>query len=184
MISDSLKRALIDGANGAVHSVIAAYLVGVALLQAFVRETWAKTISRTSCAAQIKSASFFFVVDGEEVAIPAKCLNWQRAARFILVGHVQQFVACGASLAPWWAARVLLAPQSILANPTPTTQYTLFRMYCRFIGKHVADICYRSEQPIEDTNRHHQIAQEEDDEADDFDLLPAPVAEGNDTIAD
>ncbi|PXF46226.1 Tetratricopeptide repeat protein 27 [Gracilariopsis chorda] len=45
-------------------------------------------------------------------------------------------------------------------------------------------MCYRSEQPIEDTNHHHQIVQEEDDKADDFDLLPAPVADGNDTIAD
>ncbi|KAI0562258.1 Tetratricopeptide repeat containing protein [Gracilaria domingensis] len=183
MRSDNLKNALIEAANGNVLSLISAYLAGVALLQAFARENWAGPISKTASAVQSETASFFLVLDGEDVAIPAKCLHWLRAARFILVEHVQQFVSCGATLAPWWAARVLFAHQSVLANPTPTLQYALFRMYGRFLGKQVADMCYRFDDS-DDANPPHEGTQEEEHEADDFDLLPAPVADGNDTIAD
>ncbi|CAN8071987.1 unnamed protein product [Agarophyton chilense] len=177
--SESLKKALIDATNGSFESLIAAYLAGVALLQAFVRENWAGPSTKPACSKQSQQAAFFLALDGEDVAAPANCLHWLRAARFILVEHVQQFVSSGATLVPWWAARVLLAHQSVLSNPTPTMQNALFRMYSRFLGKHVADMCYRFE-----TNEDTDLQNDYEEEDDDLDLLPPPVVEGDQSIAD
>lgn len=179
MHSRTLANALTDAAHGHLQSLYNAYLAGVALLQAFVRENWAGPISLHSVSPHAEAAAFFLSVDGEDVSRPAKCLHWLRAARFILVEHVQQFVSSGASLVPWWACRVLLAHQSMLSNPTPTIQDALFYMYARFLGAHVAESRYRS-APHADSN---QVPADGDD-TDESDLLPFPVLEGTDTIAD
>lgn len=179
MHSRTLARALSDAAHGHLQSLYNAYLAGVALFQAFVRENWAGPVSFHSACPQAEAAAFFLSVDGEDVSRPAKCLHWLRAARFILVEHVPQFVGSGASLVPWWACRVLLAHQSMLSNPTPSIQDALFYMYARFLGAHAAESRYRS-IPHSDPNQ----VPTEGDESDDSDILPFPVIEGTDTIVD
>eukprot|EP00178_Gracilaria_changii_P024774 TRINITY_DN749_c0_g1_i1.p1 TRINITY_DN749_c0_g1~~TRINITY_DN749_c0_g1_i1.p1 ORF type:complete len:974 (-),score=175.29 TRINITY_DN749_c0_g1_i1:14614-17535(-) len=181
MHSDSLNSALIRASSGDMHALYAAYLAGVCLLQMFVRDNWAGPRETANMRVDSEEAGLFLTLDGEDVTSTASCLHWLRAARYVLVVHVQQFVKCSARLLPWWAARALLAHQMVLSNPTPTLQYAVFRMFARFLGKHVEALCYRFEES--DASRvKRELAQQDSHNADDEHLLPSPVADTNQMV--
>lgn len=175
--STQLASALADAGAGSTDALYASYVAGVALLQAFIRENWAGPIAHPQTPDEGEAAGFFLSVDGEDVARPSRYLHWLRAARLILVDSISEFVRNGATLAPWWASRVILAHQNILSNPTPTLQYELFSMYGRFLGAEYAETRFlfggrpKRETPVPDSDS-------------DNDLLPAPVQEGDEDIHD
>lgn len=179
MQSKTLSYALTEAAQGNAQFLLAAYVAGVALLQAFLRENWTGPRSKHPNSSESEAAAFFLALNGEDVAHPARCLHWLRAARFIIVDHIEQFVDMGATLAPWWATRVLLAHQSVLSGPTPTIQHAVFHMYGRFLGVEAAKSRYLYAE-----SKKKPIIEEDTEEDAIFDLLPTPVVDGSNTIAD
>eukprot|EP00177_Eucheuma_denticulatum_P000700 GFKZ01001263.1.p1 GENE.GFKZ01001263.1~~GFKZ01001263.1.p1 ORF type:complete len:1101 (+),score=144.18 GFKZ01001263.1:386-3304(+) len=135
-----LHQSLISASAADSHHLCAIYTAGVGLLQAFLSLNWAGPCSpqHPSTSQGESSAALVLASGGEDVARPARNLVWLRAARRILVDCVQDLLACGASLAPWWAARVLLAHQAVLMGPAPRLRYDVFTMFARFLGPHAA----------------------------------------------
>lgn len=78
-------------------------------------------------------------LSGEDVARPARHVVLLQAASRILVDHVDDLIAAGADLAPWWAARVLFTHQAILSGPVPQIRFKLFTHMARISGKHVVE---------------------------------------------
>lgn len=170
-----LTTTLHSAASGNLIDLCAIYTAGVGLLQAFLTINWAGpplSQSTTSHASEA-AATLLLVSDGEDVATPARCLMWLRAARRVLVGCVDEFVRAGAVLAPWWAARALLAHQAVLSGLAPVLKYDLFTMFARFLGP---DVIQSRELYATDVVYGKEDSEEEEDCSDFF--LPAPIAEG------
>lgn len=124
------------------HGLISAYVAGVALLQAFLRENWTgpalSPYPYQNPSGPKDNSAFYLSLDGEDIASPAVCLYYLRAARFILVESLPLFTRAGAQLIHWWAARTLVAHQFILSNPSPTLQTSIFLRFASFLGPHAA----------------------------------------------
>lgn len=152
-----------------------AYVAGVALLEAFLRDNWAGPSIQASSvhvsSIPTDNSAFYLTLDGEDVAAPAVSLYCLRAARFILVDTLPSFTRAGAHLIHWWAARALLAHQAILSNPSPTLQSSIFSNFASFLGPHAAPTPYlfASQQ-----HHHSAISVQHDDH---HQLLPSPVAD-------
>lgn len=176
-LSDALQHA----SAGSHTALFDCYVAGVALLQAFIRENWTGPVDpkpNPLDLQQSENAAFFLFLDGEDVARPARYLHWLRAAKYILVDHIQEFTRNGALLAPWWATRALLAHHFVLSGPTPTLQYNIFTMYCRFMGSSCSETRF-----LFGAGPQAQPTPPETDDEDEF-LLPAPVAEGDTFFAE
>lgn len=178
--STALLTAFTEPSSSSHYPLLSAYVAGVALLQAFIRQNWTGPSLHFPESSDNATDSFFLSLDGEDVARPAKCLHWLRAAKYILVDSLSEFIRNGATLAPWWAARALLAHQSILSGPAPTIQYQLFTLFGRFLGPSAAETRYLfSDNPT--TNPAENI---HDSDSDDDSLFPAPVADGHHNMQD
>lgn len=178
--SAEFKSALTEAAAGSQDALIACYVAGVSLIQAFVRENWAGPSTQQPNTPANETAAFFLAVDGEDVARPARCLEWLRAAKYILVDSIKEFVRLDAMLVSWWATRVLLAQQSVLSNPTPTLQYELFHTYGRFLGAKAAETRH-----LFGAGPNHQKSLAPQEDSDDEDcLFTAPIADGDDDLVD
>lgn len=170
-----LTTTLQSAASGNLIHLCAIYTAGVGLLQAFLTLNWAgpPPSGLTTSHASEAAAALLLASDGEDVATPTRCLVWLRAARRVLVDCVAEFVRGGALLAPWWAARVLLAHQAVLSGLAPMLRYDVFTMFGRFLGP---DVIHSRELYAADiVSRKEDSDKEEED--DDF-FLPAPAAKG------
>lgn len=125
------------------HGLISAYVAGVALLHAFLRENWTgpalSSYTYHNPSAPKDNSAFYLSLDGEDIASPAVYLYCLRAARFILVESLPLFTRAGAQLIHWWAARTLVAHQFILSNPSPTLQTSIFSQFASFLPPHAAN---------------------------------------------
>lgn len=188
MTSAELTSALQDGAAGSAAAIRACYLAGVALLQGFLYENWAGprrcSDEQSSEGADNEMASLLMATDGEDVATPVAQARWLRAAKMVLVDHITEFIQAGAALAPWWAARVLLAHHAILSRPTPTLQNDIFTMFGRFLGPDAAATRFLfGAADIAVANAANVRAPDSESDEDDF-LLPAPTADGGEDFYD
>lgn len=177
--SQTLTRALADASGGSQPALISCYIAGISLLQSFIRHNWAGPSQKLDNTDQNQIASFFLMLDGEDVAFPSRRLHYLRAALHILVDHVQEFIRNGSQLIAWWSTRALLAHHAVLSSPTPTIQYNLFTMYARFMGSQVAETRYLFANKAP-TMPGADYQEEEDDD----DLLPAPVSDANEHMTD
>lgn len=175
--SSRLEQAFTDPpVDQSPRGVYAAYVAGVALLQAFLRDNWAgpsqHAMFTRSPSISTDNAAFYLSVDAEDVAPPAVSLNCLRAARFILVDTLPSFTRAGAHLAHWWAARALMAHQAILSNPSPTLQLSIFSQFASFLGPHAARTRYLF---APQSNYHPSTSEQEEEEEEQLELLPSPV---------
>lgn len=170
LLTETLHRV----ASGSRNHLCAIYVTGVGLLQAFLTINWAgPPLSQiTSSDAHEATAAFLLASGGEDVARPARCLAWLRAARRVLVDCVDELVRAGAMLAPWWAARVLLAHQAVLSGLAPALRYDAFTMFGRFLGLNVIRSRDLYAADVVHENERDDIEEEEDDY-----FLPAPITE-------
>lgn len=170
-----LSAALRAASAGSEPDLYAVYTAGVALLQAFLSLNWAGPVSAHGVApepAREASAALLLASGGEDVSRPARHLAWLRAARRILVDSVSELVRCGALLAPWWAARALLAHQGVLSGLAPELRYSVFTMFGRFLGKDAA-----AARLLFDGGGFLESGAGEEEEDDDDFLFPAPTAD-------
>lgn len=195
--SSLLSDALAQNTASNPLPLYSAYVAGVALLQAFLRDNWTGPVSDTSTPGpESDAAPLYLSLDGEDVVRSATSLYCLRAARFILVDSLPSFLSAGAQLVPWWAARALLAHQVILSNPIPTLQDDIFRMFAFFLGSHASHSRYQCTSHITShegsattqstTNGLKSITAEHDKEEDEDEeeLLPAPMEDGDDDMRD
>ena len=183
LASTKLRTALTDAAAGSQAALRHAYVAGVALLQSFLRDNWAGPSRAPSPPAsspdarRSATAGFFLIRDGEDVAAPAQNLHYLRAALYILVDHIGEYVRGGAHLASWWACRALLAHNAVLTHPSPSLQYDLFTMFARFMGpdvRHTRDL-FGAKPPAD---RGHAGDDDDDDEL--FPTLDAEIVDEDD----
>lgn len=194
--SPKLASALTYNPDTYPHPLFSAYVAGVALLNAFIRDNWAGPLSNHTLPSSSRSdaAQLYLVIDGEDVVHPATSLYCLRAIRLIFVDSLSLFVQAGARLAPWYAARTLLVHQAVLSNPAPSLQNLIFRMFSSFLGPHAAHTRYlfiptatvssvtsvtsAEQHPLEVITENELIEQPEDS------LLPTPVPDGANDIYD
>lgn len=149
------------------------YVSGVACLLSFVRDNWAgprqsSLASSTEDIVHVQQLSR----DGEDVASSLRSVNLLIGARFLLVDQLSTLVAAGCSLAPWWAARVVLAHNSCLSAPTPTLQAELFSLFSRFLGPTAARTRFLFADALPFKRPRSDDAVQARDEEDDHELLP------------
>lgn len=125
------------------HSPLEHYISGVACLLVFVRENWAGPRLLASNSDRSESIEDAVNVhrlsrDGEDIALSLRNSNFLIAARALLVEQLPRLISAGATLAPWWATRVVLAHHACMSVPTPSIQSELFALFARFLGPSAA----------------------------------------------
>lgn len=181
--SPLLADALIHNPQSHPLPLFSAYIAGVALLNAFLRDNWTGPVNDPSAPPYLSDAApLYLSVDGEDLFRPAVSLYYLRAARFILVDSASLFVRAGASLLPWWAARAMLAHQFVLTNPAPSLQNHIFRMFASFLGPQVTTTTnlFSSKSAVQSSQSQQSADQDDDPDS----LLPAPVADDDNVMRD
>lgn len=165
LLNDTLRSA----ASGSLPHLYAVHVAGVGLLNAFTSANWVGPPVASEPTGADDAAALLLAANGEDVARPARHLPWLRAARRILVDGVGELVRYGLALAPWWAARAVLAQQGILSGLAPDLRNETFTMFGRFLGKEVAKAKDLFAEPKEGI-----VVQEA---GDDDEWMPAPTAD-------